>query len=497
MFSFFYLVSRRLSAGLERSVVALCVGRGHKGHSFLPCVILLAACTISTLSANPFPAGAIFSNAHEDNDNPYDAPVPGYVGPDGEGVSNPNGNAGLSPWRPPATHGERNYVNPLFLGWADTVVKYAEASNVGHPWWFSGEALGPVSAQMLSVVSLGELTEQDFLEGKRPGELIVSFSKPIYDAPGADIVVFENGFLSEHTTDEGSINGEMAGELAYVEVSSDGETFLRFPSISRTPNFVGAYGTIRPRNVYNLVGKHSNAYGKSWGTPFDLAELRGLPGTGPGGAVDLDNIRYVRIVDIPGRGDFLDSQGHPIYDMWPTWGSGGADIDAIGAISQPHFYEDWQAQQNRPRPVDDPETFLPIGAAQEDFDGDGISNLLEYMLALDPRVAEPSDQLQFRYDPLLGQVHLSFRRDVRVADYCLIVERASSENFPLQWEPLLILGPLNDVFAAADVLEVDSVSLLPQASLGVIRRYAVTAVARAPQGGGGEFFRLRAEPLFE
>jgi hypothetical protein len=51
------------------------------------------------------------------------------------------------------------------------------------------------------------------------------------------------------------------------------------------------------------------------------------------GLLDLDNINYVRIVDIPGSGDYLDSLGNPIYDAWVTWGSGGVDLDAVGVIN--------------------------------------------------------------------------------------------------------------------------------------------------------------------
>ncbi|AKB27733.1 Chitin binding protein [Methanosarcina siciliae T4/M] len=51
------------------------------------------------------------------------------------------------------------------------------------------------------------------------------------------------------------------------------------------------------------------------------------------GSVDLNSINYVRIVDIPGSGDFKDSQGNPIYDGWVTWGSGGLDLEAVGVIN--------------------------------------------------------------------------------------------------------------------------------------------------------------------
>ena len=50
------------------------------------------------------------------------------------------------------------------------------------------------------------------------------------------------------------------------------------------------------------------------------------------GTVDLNDITFVRIVDILGSGDFRDSEGNPILDNWPTTGSGGFDLRAVGAF---------------------------------------------------------------------------------------------------------------------------------------------------------------------
>ena len=50
--------------------------------------------------------------------------------------------------------------------------------------------------------------------------------------------------------------------------------------------------------------------------------------------VNLNSINFVRIVDIPGNGTFLDSENRPIYDPWqtPIPGSGGFDLEAVGVI---------------------------------------------------------------------------------------------------------------------------------------------------------------------
>ena len=144
--------------------------------------------------------------------------------------------------------------------------------------------------------------------------------------------MFENAFTSNYTTPGGSVIGQVFAELAYVEVSTDGVNFVRFPSISLTEGAVGQYGTIDPSNVYNLAGKSANAYGDSWGTPFDLSSLE-MYELVLAGVVDLESIKYIRVADIPGNGSFTDSQGNPIYDAWVTFGSGGFDLDAIGAIN--------------------------------------------------------------------------------------------------------------------------------------------------------------------
>jgi hypothetical protein len=62
-------------------------------------------------------------------------------------------------------------------------------------------------------------------------------------------------------------------------------------------------------------------------------------------------------VDIPGSGDFFDeatsqidpntwpvwapyTHNHPIYDQWPTWGSGGFDLEAMGVLSEQEYEAD-------------------------------------------------------------------------------------------------------------------------------------------------------------
>jgi hypothetical protein len=157
-------------------------------------------------------------------------------------------------------------------------------------------------------------------------------------------------------TGGGSIKGQMFAELGYVEVSSNGVDFVRFPSVSLTAGLVGMYGTIEISDVYNLVGKHPNGNGVCTGTPFDLSELAGEASV-ISGVVDINNINYVRIVDIVGSGDFEDeavkhidpgswplwdfyANNHQIYDAWLTFESGGVDLEAVGVLEEQNYSAD-------------------------------------------------------------------------------------------------------------------------------------------------------------
>ena len=252
--------------------------------------------------------GGIYSTALK-NTNPGapDPGIPGFVGPTG------------------------SYVNPLFVGWASVVVDYSPANQFIYNDGFATPylALGPATGNVMHIVSLGDLTAAQIDAGERPGSVTLGFDVPIANGPGPDFAVFENGFISGGGAGEA---GGLFAELGYAEVSTDGITFVRFPSVYMSAAVGGGYATVGPESIYNLVGKHANGYGQSWGTPFDLSDLVHTPEV-LSGSVDLNNINFVRVVDIPGSGDFKDSLGNPIYDAWHTYGSGGVDLDAIGVIN--------------------------------------------------------------------------------------------------------------------------------------------------------------------
>lgn len=233
-----------------------------------------------------------------------------------------------------------SYSDPLgqvqpsgIQAWATGVVDYSPAPGVAAGFTNPLAAIGEANG---TLVSLGDLDATQIADGVAPGSITLSFSTRIYDGPGADFAVFENA--GTFFTDP-----YVFAELAYVEVSSNGVDFARFPSHSLNiepddngvldPNeldvvFGRDFAAADSTNIYNLAGVHPTGIG----TPFNLSELVGDPLV-VGGTVDLSSIRYVRLVDIPGNGAFLDSFGNPIVDTWLTTGPAGFDLDAVGAIN--------------------------------------------------------------------------------------------------------------------------------------------------------------------
>jgi len=169
-------------------------------------------------------------------------------------------------------------------------------------------ALGPASGTSEDVVSLGD-----------GGSATLTFSRPIKNGEGPDFCIFENAFTDTFL------------ELAYVEVSSDGQHFVRFPAISltQTNTQIGTFGSVDPTKIHNLAGK----YRQGFGTPFDLEDLIDSAN------IDLDYITHLRIVDVVGSVNpqygTLDSQGNLVNDLFPTpFYSGGFDLDAVGVLHE-------------------------------------------------------------------------------------------------------------------------------------------------------------------
>ena len=202
----------------------------------------------------------------------------------------------------------------IILAWANRIVVERGFMNIANPivgiasFGVETNGIGVAEGNSNDVVSLGD-----------SGIAILTFERAIKNESGPDFAVFENGFANDYI------------ELAFVEVSSDGINYFRFPSISEAPILVqiGPFEYSDCRYFNNLAGK----YRQGFGTPFDLEELAGIFG------LDIYAITHVKLIDVIGAINPLfgsqDSQGHLINDLYPTeFVSGGFDLDGVAVIHQ-------------------------------------------------------------------------------------------------------------------------------------------------------------------
>lgn len=169
------------------------------------------------------------------------------------------------------------------------------------------------------------------------GYAVVTFDRPVTNGPGYDFAVFENGLNDSFL------------ELAFVEVSSDGVNFFRFPSVSNTQTTkqIPTFGSLDATKIDNLAGKYRVLYG----TPFDLEVLAGTPG------LDINRITHIKIIDVVGCIQppyaTYDSRGNIVNDPWPTpFNTCGFDLDAVGVLHFTYSTED-QSVFLYPNPMTD------------------------------------------------------------------------------------------------------------------------------------------------
>lgn len=197
----------------------------------------------------------------------------------------------------------------VFVGWATGVDLVRGPRDVAQPdsglvsFGMPTDALGPADG---AVVSLGD-----------GGTATLTFAQPVADGPGPDFAVFENSFSDTFL------------ELAFVEVSSNGTDYVRFPatSLTQTDFPVGGFGAVQPTDLDNLAGKYRGGFG----TPFDLSELPPTP------SFDPSAVTHVRLVDCVGTLDpelgTTDAAGNLINEIYPSnFPSGGFDLDAVGVL---------------------------------------------------------------------------------------------------------------------------------------------------------------------
>ncbi len=159
------------------------------------------------------------------------------------------------------------------------------------------------------------------------GYLTLGLGTNLVDGPGADLIVAENPFAISV--------GQVYAELMFVEVSSNGHDFARFPSrffggdgssfAINTPGFVSGLAGQTPVFA-SASGVDPQDVVEAGGDAFDLADLRSHPLV-VSGAVNLRAITQVRLVDVVST-QSLDGRGRAILD--PS--SGSADVDGVTLI---------------------------------------------------------------------------------------------------------------------------------------------------------------------
>lgn len=201
------------------------------------------------------------------------------------------------------------------------IASWANKCTVQRGWMdIADKAQGLVTAGDTTLVT--GVADNTIMSLGDSGIAVVTFESKIYNGTGPDFAVFENGFANPNNPEEAFL------ELAFVEVSSDGINYFRFPASCYIDTVqipvAGVYSNARQIN--NLAGKYISGFG----TPFDLEELKGTAG------LDVDNISHIRIVDaigsIGGNGA-RDKDGRRINDPYTTAiPSGGFDLDAVAAM---------------------------------------------------------------------------------------------------------------------------------------------------------------------
>ena len=199
----------------------------------------------------------------------------------------------------------------VFVNWAKNCslrVGQEDISNPQSNLASAGDSSMAVGIPGGGIVSLGD-----------GGEAILTFERFIQNGPDWDFAIFENSFSNTFL------------ELGFVEVSSNGTDYFRFPATSLTQDTIqiDAFGSVKPTDINNLAGK----YKANYGTPFDLEELINEPN------LDVNSISHIKIIDVVGsiNNNYCnyDQYSNKINDPFPTpFPSSGFDLDAVGVINE-------------------------------------------------------------------------------------------------------------------------------------------------------------------
>jgi hypothetical protein len=91
---------------------------------------------------------------------------------------------------------------------------------------------------------------------------------------------------------------------------------------------VASFEPVDPNDYENFAGDQPIGSG----TGFDLAELAGHPLVSAG-LLDLNDVAYVRLIDVIGNGTTFDADAQQVWDPYPTaFAVGGFDAEAVGVL---------------------------------------------------------------------------------------------------------------------------------------------------------------------
>lgn len=202
-------------------------------------------------------------------------------------------------------------ASDVFTSWATGATIVRGPQNITNPtgnYATVGVAENAVGESNGQIVSLGD-----------GGTAVLTFDKPIGNGAGFDFAIFENGFSNTFL------------ELGFVEVSSNGTDYFRFPSHSQTQTDtqVGGFGSVDATYINNFAGK----YRAGFGTPFNLDDIV------DNALLNKGAITHVKIIDVIGTIDpayaTYDSYGNIVNDPYATpFPSSGFDLDAVGVINE-------------------------------------------------------------------------------------------------------------------------------------------------------------------
>lgn len=211
------------------------------------------------------------------------------------------------------------------LPWPDAVVFYRQGPNATPGFdstnpHFPHNVLGPPDSTARGIAPAS--TPQELQALGTGGEIVLRYNgRAIVNLPGPDFIVFENPFFI------GGDSSRVFREVGIVSVSKDGVTFRQFP-YSGSPtwrNLAGATPTLGGNPLDPLL---------SGGDKFDLAD------------VNIDSVRYIRIVDAAG----LVADDGPSFDLDAVAAlhlvSTATSVDGSARTAPPEFV----LEQNYPNP---------------------------------------------------------------------------------------------------------------------------------------------------